>query len=126
MENNFPCPIKEEKDLSFYEDYIKEQNQSSCQIIDKSVGCTMDYTNRQADSPIYMPAYLSGMKGKLIRVESLIGDRLEARTGILLKVGADFLVIKLFKGSSTMIIKWSTVKYITVVHSNDLSKMNLL
>ena len=73
----------------------------------------------------FMPAYLKAMIGKLVRVESLIGNCLESRVGILMSVGADYLVLKLYRGCSTMICEASSVKYITVIHDNDLNKSGL-
>ena len=74
----------------------------------------------------YMPAFLNTMVGKLVRVESLIGGRLESRVGILLRAGADYIVLKLYRGCSTMICEASSIKYITVIHDNDLNKSGLL
>lgn len=71
---------------------------------------------------VYLPAYLKTMTGKLVRVESLIGGCLESRVGILLRVGADYIVLKLYRGCSTMICEASSIKYITVIHDNDLNK----
>ena len=54
-----------------------------------------------------------------------MGNRLESRMGILLEVGADFLVIKSMRNSVSVIIDLKNVKYVTVVHDNDIEKTGL-
>ena len=124
MEHNFPCPITGEKDLKYYEDYLKksENGTESRVTVERASKCNDIRLNDTA----YMPAFLNTMVGKLVRVESLIGGCLESRIGILLNVGADYIVLKLSRGCSTMICEASSIKYITVIHDNDLNKSGLL
>lgn len=135
MERNFPSPIVNENDLKFYDEYIKRCDNSVQE--GNTAGTELDVwienrpaprqtrgTNENSNSE-YLNLYLNGLIGKLIRVESLIGGCLERRIGTLMKVGADFLVIKLYQSCSTMIIEANTVKYITVIHDNDLNKAGL-
>ena len=129
MEHNFPCPIRSDKDLSFYEDYLKscdtEQGDKSCQMtVENSPLRGVNTCTRLSDAA-FLPAYLKTMTGKLVRVESLIGGCLESRVGILLEVGADYIVLKLYRGCSTMICDASSIKYITVIHDNDMNKAGL-
>ncbi len=123
MEHNFPCPITGEKDLKYYEDYLKksENGTESRVTVERASKCNDIRLNDTA----YMPAFLNTMVGKLVRVESLIGGCLESRIGILLNVGADYIVLKLYRGCSTMICEASSIKYITVIHDNDLNKSGL-
>lgn len=129
MEHNFPCPIRSDKDLNFYEDYLKscdtEQGDKSCQMtVENSPSRGVNTCTRLSDEA-FLPAYLKTMTGKLVRVESLIGGCLESRVGILLEVGADYIVLKLYRGCSTMICEASSIKYITVIHDNDMNKSGL-
>ena len=129
MEHNFPCPIRNDKDLNFYEDYLKrcdtEQGEKSCQMtVENSPSRGINTYTRLSDEA-FLPAYLKTMTGKLVRVESLIGGCLESRIGILLEVGADYIVLKLYRGCSTMICDASSIKYITVIHDNDMNKAGL-
>lgn len=129
MEHNFPCPIRNDKDLNFYEDYLKscdtEQGDKSCQMtVENSPLHGVNTCTRLSDEA-FLPAYLKTMTGKLVRVESLIGSCLESRMGILLEVGADYIVLKLYRGCSTMICDASSIKYITVIHDNDMNKSGL-
>lgn len=123
MEHNFPCPITGDKDLKYYEDYLKKcDNGSECRVtVEKGSKCN----NMRLTDTAYMPAFLNTMVGKLVRVESLIGGCLESRVGILMNVGADYIVLKLYRGCSTMICEASSIKYITVIHNNDLNKAGL-
>ena len=123
MEHNFPCPITGDKDLKYYEDYLKKcDNEEKIGImVEKRPECS----NVQLNDTAYLPAFLNTMVGKLVRVESLIGGCLESRVGILFKVGADYIVLNLYRGCSTMICEFSSIKYITVIHDNDLNKTGL-
>ncbi len=136
MEHNFPCPIKSDKDLKYYEDYLKKcdtegeelqiRNKAGERKMTVESGSPRDKnTALRLSDTVYLPAYLKTMTGKLVRVESLIGGCLESRVGILLRVGADYIVLKLYRGCSTMICEASSIKYITVIHDNDLNKAGL-
>lgn len=134
MEHNFPSPITSDKDLKYYEDYLKSCNTESealqtrknssneCKI---TVESGSPRGNMRMTDTVYLPAFLNTMVGKLVRVESLIGGCLESRVGILMRVGADYIVLKLYRGCSTMICEASSIKYITVIHDNDLNKAGL-
>lgn len=133
MEHNFPCPITGDKDLKYYEDYLKKCDNAGEEPQIKNSGYKRNMTvesgsargNMRLTDTAYLPAFLNTMVGKLVRVESLIGGCLESRVGILMKAGADYIVLKLYRGCSTMICEASSVKYITVIHDNDLNKAGL-
>lgn len=133
MEHNFPCPIISDKDLKYYEDYLNKCDTESEELQIRNRGGERKMivesnlpreknTAAGLSDTVYLPAYLKTMTGKLVRVESLIGGCLESRVGILLRVGADYIVLKLYRGCSTMICESSSIKYITVIHDNDLNK----
>ena len=98
MEKNFPCPIVSEKDLNYYESYLKKCGEAKVKAAPPAV----------SSAPC-----------------RLIGGRLESRVGTLLEVGADYLILKLYRGCSTMICELSSVKYVTVIHDNDINKTGL-
>ena len=123
MEHNFPCPIKGDKDLRYYEEYLKK-----CDSTEKSgltVENSTERSNMRLSDTVHLHTYLNTMVGKLVRVESLIGGCLESRVGVLFIVGQDYIVLKLYRGCSTMICDSSSIKYITVIHDNDLNKAGL-
>lgn len=140
MEHKFPCPITAEKDLSIYEDYLNSddckntaetaicntQNTKGYEMkIESSRGCQLMPTASQMPEKLsnsaFFPAYLRNHIGKLIKVESLIGNCLESRIGTLIQVGADYIVIKLYQSCSTMVCDGASIKYITIIHNNDLN-----
>lgn len=145
MEYNMPRHIVSEKDLKAYEDFLNTDNkaqpkdsslavrknerspQSGLQIQTKgSVPMGRTSSNITPDvvaNPIFFQGYLKNHIGKLIKVESLVGDCLESRIGTLLEVGFDYIVIKLHRSCCSMMIHSATVKYITIVHDNDINKM---
>ena len=133
MEHNFPCPIISDKDLNYYEDYLKscdteqmeKKTEKSCKMTVESGAPRGKGTVLRLSDTAYLPAFLKTAIGKLVRVESLIGGCLESRVGILLEAGADYIVLKLYRGCSTMICDASSIKYITVIHDNDMNKAGL-
>lgn len=142
MEYNMPHHISNEKDLKAYEDFLEcdnTSNQNSLAELGISKSDKTEY-KMQVESrrpylkasrnivpdtlanPVFFQGYLKNHIGKLIRVESLIGDCLESRIGKLLEVGVDYIVIKLYKSYCSMMINAANIKYITIVHDNDISK----
>ena len=101
--------INDSKDLKVYEKYLAND--------------TVCYENENNNCG-YFKGYLKKCIGKLIRVESLIGNRLQTRTGILMDVGCDYIVIKTATNCSSMVIEGTSIKYITVLHSISGLKRN--
>ena len=133
MQKNFPTHISSERDLKLYEEYLENDKaidnsaELSCKIESKPYAMM----NRSPDLPVmpksmtndmFFQGYLKNHKGKLVRVESLLGNRLETRVGILFEVGANYIVLKLNRNSCSMMIEASTIKYITIIHDNDMNK----
>lgn len=140
MEKNFPCPIVSEKDLNIYEDYLRKSDGENRRLpervpdgrcgyevwIEKGAAKTGETKLPPAlCNTVFLPGYLKTQIGKTVRVESLIGGCLERRVGTLIQVGADYIVLKLYQSCSTMICEASSIKYITVIHDNDLNKAGL-
>lgn len=124
MEYAKPRHIVNEKDLKFYENYLKNDTVTCKEI---SLSAPAEAPKRiipeTLTNPVFFQGYLKNHRGKLIKVESVLGDRLESRTGILLEVGNDFLVIKLQRSCLSMMIPGSFIKYITIIHDNDIRKV---
>ena len=119
MENNFPIPIVSEKDLNVYENYLKQENKQKNISIKSKV-----YVPETLTNPVFLPAFLKNHIGKLVKIESLVGECLQAKIGTLLQVGADFVVIKLNQNCSSMVIEGRSIKFITIIHDNDGKKIN--
>ena len=120
MVNDFPIPIVSEKDLTVYEDYLKNDNNKQLSLAIKN----KSHIPETLTNPVFLPAFLKNHIGKLVKIESLIGDCLQARVGTLLQVGADFVVIKLNQNCSSMVIEGRSIKFITIIHDNDSKKIN--
>ena len=133
MENSFPCRINGEKELEYYEEYLNRSDAAVDTAEEKSVKMTVSQPSGYIDKALPPPicqedrlcCYLKMAVGKLVRIESVIGGCLESRVGTLLKVGDDFIVIKLWQSCSTMICEKASVRYITVIHDNDVNKIGL-
>ena len=116
MENNFPIPIVNEKDLNVYENYLRQEKN----ILSKN----KSYVPETLTNPVFLPAFLKNHIGKLVKIESLVGECLQVKIGTLLQVGADFVVIKLSQNCSSMVIEGRSIKFITIIHDNDTKKIN--
>lgn len=134
MEQNLPKNITNERDLELYERYLRNDRQTETaranqrypmQIENRRNAMQTQREPQSFENPIFFQGYLKKHIGKLVKAESLIGNRLESRMGILLEVGADFLVIKSMRNSVSIIIELKNVKYVTVVHDNDIEKTGL-
>ena len=126
---NLPISINGDTELEAYENYLTEQKQSNStgmSVVNNNMSYIPSENNIVPSSlknSAFMPSFLSKHIGKLIRAESLIGDRLETKTGILLNVGAGFMVLRQLRSNNTVICDLFAVKYITVVHDNDPRKL---
>lgn len=131
---NFPYHIETEEDLRVYEEFARE---SENQIIDElptrkmhESENNMSYIPQQnhhlpksLKNTAFLPAFLSKNIGKLVKIESLIGGRLEPRIGILMTVGANFIVLRQMRSNNTMICDSTLIKYATIIHDNDIRKL---
>lgn len=121
MEFNSPV-IESEKDLQVYENYLKD-NFPERNVKTKMMQKPIVSNPKVLNSPIFSGGYLRQNIGKLFKVESLIGNLLDTRIGILLDVGADFIALKIHKSCCSLIIPTSSIKYITIIHDNDITKV---
>lgn len=131
---NFPYHIETEEDLRVYEEFARENGN---QIIDElPIRKSQEHENNMSYIPqqnnnlpkslkntAFLPAFLSKNIGKLVKIESLIGGRLEPRIGILITVGANFIVLRQMRSNNTMICDSTLIKYATIIHDNDIRKL---
>lgn len=121
MDFNSPI-IESEQDLQVYEDYLKD-NFPNKSVKNNMMQKPIVSNPKNLNSPIFSGGYLRQNIGKLLKVESLIGNLLDTRIGILLDVGTDFLALKIHKSCCSLIIPTSSIKYITIIHDNDITKV---
>lgn len=63
----------------------------------------------------YTPAFLRQHIGKLVRVEFLIGTTyLDDRTGILVEVGASYIVLRSIQDSNLLYCDIYSIKFVTI------------
>ena len=131
MNENFPSPITDESDLIHYENYLsanERHNVESANVVTIEDRNMSYIPSDNRDLPIelrntaYMPAFLSKHIGKLVRVEHLLGGQLVSRTGILMTVGATFIVLR-SKNNATLICDGASIRFVTIIHNNDLNNL---
>lgn len=128
MENFNHLNLRNENDLDFYEKYFSEKidvNEGVKQLAE--IKHEQNFKNKyEIEKPLcnltFSREYLQKNIGKLIKTESLICYTLDCKIGILIEVGADYIVIKLSKSCCSLMIPTATIKYITIIHDNDFKK----
>ena len=80
-----------------------------------------DLANNQANVPetlknsVYTPAFLRRHIGSLVKVEFLIGTMgLTDRTGILLEVGASYIVLRSIQDNNLLYCDIYSIKFVTI------------
>lgn len=79
----------------------------------------MEIDNQRAPETVtnalYTPAFLRQHIGKLVRVEFLIGTNyLEDRTGILVEVGASYIVLRSIQDGNLLYCDIYSIKFVTI------------
>ncbi len=69
-------------------------------------------------SPLYTPGFMRTQLGKLMRVEFLIGDVLNDRTGYLLSVGANYILLGAIDNSHTILCDLYSIKFVNILAYN--------
>ena len=145
MEFSLPHRINGEKELKIYENFLIDDRASTNSSSHKrvpphtqqrsSLPANPDRCKTVVENPttfvpdplanaVFFQGYLKNHIGKLVKVESFLGDCLDNRAGILMSVGVDHIVLKLQRSCCSMMIQTASIKYITIIHDNDMSKMH--
>ena len=121
MDNNssFPTAIVSEKDLTIYENYLKKDTSKYPISIENPIKNNICKKKDNHSINTYLYSHI----GKLVKIESLLGENIVCRIGTLFQVGDNFLVLKLKESCMTLMIELSSVKFITIIHDNDTTKM---
>lgn len=112
MENNMK-PIVCEKDLEYYENNLR--NMSCSRIRVESVEETLRKNS--------LTSHLIKHKGKLVKVETVMGSCTKSKSGILLEVGTDFIVLKMGNVPVSITVPLNQIHFITVIHDNNRKRM---
>ncbi len=102
MDNKL-CAILGEKDLEIYDKHLKAMQKPVYQNFQKGI----------------MANYLTTHKGKLVKVELMSKDCNRPKTGTLLDVGEDYIVLKIGNSCVSTVIPTDRIKCISFVHNND-------
>lgn len=108
-------PIVRDEDLKYYEDYLNNLSLSNPKPR------TMK-TQKPMENLMLSQNYLQTVIGKLLKVEILSSGFNDSKIGILLDVGMDYIIIKQYRGCCTVMIPTNNIKFITIIHDNDIKK----
>lgn len=74
---------------------------------------------------LYTPAFLRQHLGKLVRVEFLIGTtNLQDRTGILVEVGASYIVLRSIQDNNLLYCDIYSIKFVTISENSFIYDQN--
>lgn len=126
MNDNLPSPIKSGDDLAKYEAYaelVRCANRgmsNNITVQDNFSYIPSDNKNlpEVLSNTAFMPAFLSKHIGKLVKIEALLGNQLHERIGILMTVGAGFIVLR-FKNNATLVCDLDSIRFVTIIHDNN-------
>ncbi len=126
MNNQLPAHIESEHDLDMLSEYL--DNNTAHQSRNNGGNMSLiphenDIVPHTLGNTAFMPAFLTKHIGKLMKIESLIGDRLETKIGILVTVGAGYIVLRQLNTNNTVICDMIPIKYATIVHNNSLRQL---
>lgn len=71
----------------------------------------------------FLPGYLNQHLGRWVRVESLIGDELLERVGILREVGASYIILQAIEPATIVVLDMYSIKSVTIVLDNEFSRL---
>ena len=71
----------------------------------------------------YMSDYLKKHIGKMVKLEFYFGDSFEIRVGQLVEVEENYVVLRLFKPSTTTVCNIDNIKFVTIAHSNEIKSL---
>ena len=94
MNDNFPISITNEADLDFYQNFL----------------------NKNFEKPI-QNTFSEKLRAHLqspVKIDCVIGNRLDTKFGRLLDVGEDFILIKHPQSNQKMLIPTSAVRFVTI------------
>ncbi len=116
MERNHIDHLHNEKDLQYYEDFLNEAKEApkfACNI-DK-----MKHKNNavKKNTSSALHEFLHDHIGKTVRIEFVVGNSKEIRTGRLFKVGKEYIVLKPRQSNQTIVCDIASIKFITVIHN---------
>lgn len=94
---------------------------------DFDFGTSFDYSlySKQEEpcNQSYISEYLKKHIGKMVKVEFYFGSKLEIRIGQLIEVTDKYIVLRLYKPSTTILCDISSIKFVTIAHGNEIKNL---
>lgn len=76
-------------------------------------------------SPLYNAGYLRTQIGKLMRVEFLVGDSITDRVGILVSVGASYIILQSLDPSTLIMCDLYSIKFASIINEPTIAAPGL-
>ncbi len=74
-----------------------------------------NFVPEQVTSPLYTAGYLNTQIGKLLKVEFLMGNSFTDRTGVLVKVGVSYIILKPIDINGFVMCDIYSIKFVTII-----------
>ena len=100
MNDNFPIAITNEADLDFYKTYLEQEFKET------TPRTFLQKLNDYIEAPI--------------KIECLLGNRIETKIGHLSEVGEDFILLKSLQNRQKLLLHLSTVKAVMPLKENHI------
>lgn len=78
-------------------------------------------TPEPVQSTLYIAGYLNTQIGKLVKAEFLIGNTITDRTGVLVKVGVNYILLRPIDINGLLLCDLYSIKFVTIVDRPNLS-----
>ena len=116
MERNHIEHLHNEKDLEYYEDFLSVAK-GQPDLPHKFDKPKPKNIPQKKENHTALSEFLHDHIGKFVRVEFVVGNTKEVRTGRLFKVGKEYIVLKPKQSNQTIVCDISSIKFITVIHN---------
>lgn len=86
---------------------------------ENKINSSNNYEPETLTNTAYTPAFLKRYIGRLVRIEFLIGSNyLEDRTGLLLEVGASYVLLRAVQDRNLLYCDIYSIKFVTISETN--------
>lgn len=77
-------------------------------------------TPEPVKSTLYIAGYLNTQIGKLVKAEFLVGNTITDRTGVLVKVGVNYILLRPIDINGLLLCDLYSIKFVTIVERPNL------
>ena len=72
-------------------------------------------TPEPVKSTLYIAGYLNTQIGKLVKAEFLVGNTITDRTGVLVQVGVNYILLRPIEVNGLLLCDLYSIKFVTIV-----------